>query len=203
LITLKHQHDDDNDSNKFPNWLRPLELGLGSIAIILIVVTLTYPSITTATIIRLVSIVLLLIGIERIVIGIALPTPNKSYKLANIGLGPLIIALAIVIIFYTASHLVPPIALGTLALLFNGISKIMQGIIGIIGKEIPKWSKAILIGVGTLNIAVSALAIIVPSSGESILARSISITLLVTGIQMIVSSISIKQSHTKSQPRLR
>lgn len=199
MITLKHQHD-DNDSNKFPNWLRPLELGLGSIAIILIVITLTYPSITTATIIRLVSIVLLLIGIERIVIGIALPTPNKSYKLANIGLGPLIIALAIVIIFYPASHLVPPIALGTLALLFNGISKIMQGIIG---KEIPKWSKAILIGVGTLNIAVSTLALIVPSSGESILARSISITLLVTGIQMIVSSISIKQSHTKSQPRLR
>lgn len=199
MITLKHQHD-DNDSNKFPNWLRPLELGLGSIAIILIVVTLTYPSITTATIIRLVSIVLLLIGIERIVIGIALPTPNKSYKLANIGLGPLIIALAIVIIFYPASHLVPPIALGTLALLFNGISKIMQGIIG---KENAKWSKAILIGVGTLNIAVSALAVIVPSSGESMLARSISITLLVTGIQMIVSSIGIKQSHTKSQPRLR
>lgn len=199
MITLKHQHD-DNDSNKFPNWLRPLELGLGSIAIILIVVTLTYPSITTATIIRLVSIVLLLIGIERIVIGIALPTPNKSYKLANIGLGPLIIALAIVLIFYPASHLVPPIALGTLALLFNGISKIMQGIIG---KENAKWSKAILIGVGTLNIAVSALAVIVPSSGESMLARSISITLLVTGIQMIVSSIGIKQSHTKSQPRLR
>lgn len=199
MITLKHQHD-DNDSNKFPNWLRPLELGLGSIAIILIVVTLTYPSITTATIIRLVSIVLLLIGIERIVIGIALPTPNKSYKLANIGLGPLIIALAIVIIFYPASHLVPPIALGTLALLFNGISKIMQGIIG---KEIPKWSKAIFIGVGTLNIAVSALALMVPISGESILVRSISITLLVTGIQMIVSSLGIKQSHTKSQPRLR
>jgi uncharacterized membrane protein HdeD (DUF308 family) len=148
----------------------------------------------------LVSIVLLLIGIERIIIGIALPTPNKSYKLANIGLGPLIIALAIVIIFYPASHLVPPIALGTLALLFNGISKIMQGIIG---KEIPKWSKTIFIGVGTLNIAVSALTLMVPSSGESILVRSISITLLVTGIQMIVSSISIKQSHTKSQPRLR
>lgn len=199
MITLKHQHG-DNDSKKFPNWLRPLELGLGSIAIVLIIVTLTYPSITTATIIRLVSIVLLLIGIERIVIGIALPTPNKKYKLANIGLGPLIIALAIVIILYPASHLVPPIALGTLALLFNGISKIMQGTIG---KEIPKWSKAILIGVGILNIAVSALAVIVPIAGESILVRSISITLLVTGIQMIISTIGIKQSHTKSQLRTR
>jgi uncharacterized membrane protein HdeD (DUF308 family) len=195
LITLKRPKD-DNDGTKFPNWLRPLELGLGSIAIILTIVTLTYPSITTATIIRLVSIVLLIVGFERIAIGIALPTPNKTYKLANIGLGPLIIAIAIVIISYPTSHLVPPIALGTLALLFNGISKIMQGTIG---KEIPKWSKAILIGVGILNIAVSALAVIVPSFGESILARSISITLLVTGIQMITSTLGIKQSHTKSQ----
>jgi uncharacterized membrane protein HdeD (DUF308 family) len=194
-------NNSDNASNKkFPSWLRFLELGLGAIAIVLTIVTLTYPGITTATIIRLLSIVLLIIGFERIVIGIALPSPNKTYRLANIGLGPLIIALAIVIISFPTSHPVPPIALGTLALLFNGVSKIIQGTRG---KDNPSWSKAILIGVGILNIAVSALALIIPNSGESTLARSISITLLITGIQMITSGIGIRQRYTKSDVNTR
>jgi hypothetical protein len=66
-------------------------------------VTLTYPGITTQTIIRIVSAVLLIIGFERIAVGIALPSQNKSTRLANIGLGPLIISLAIVVIVFPLS----------------------------------------------------------------------------------------------------
>ena len=175
-------------------WLQFLEVGLGAIAIIITIVTLTYPGITTQTIIRLVSIVLLIIGFERIAIGIAFPSPSKSYRLANIGLGPLIIALAIVLISFPQSQPVPQIALGALALLFNGISKIIQGTRG---KEIPRWSKGILLGVGTLNIAVSVLAIM-HFLEESALARSVSITLLITGIQMITSGVGIKKKYRKS-----
>jgi len=175
-----------------PRWLQFLEVGLGAIAIIITIVTLTYPGITTQTIIQLVSIVLLIIGFERIVIGIAFPSPSKSYRLANIGLGPLIIALAIVLVSYPQSHQVPQVALGALALLFNGIGKIIEGARG---KEIPRWSKGLLLGVGTLNIAVSVLAI-THSLQESALARSVSITLLVTGIQMIISGVGIKK-HRK------
>ena len=88
-------------------------------------------------------------------------------------------------------------ALGALALLFNGISKIIQGTLG---KEIPRWSKGILLGVGTLNIAVSVLAIMLPNLQESTLARSVSITLLITGIQMITSGVGMKKKHRKSHP---
>ena len=188
-------NDKDNNINnkKSPSWLRFIEVSLGAIAIILTIVTLIYPGITTKTIIRLDSIVLLIIGIERIAIGIALPLPGKSYRLVNIGLGPLIIALAIVLVFIPLSHPVSPIALGALALLFNGISRIMQGIRG---KEIPSWSRSILLGVGTLNIIVSTLAMIVPNLDSS-LARSVSITLLITGIQMIISAIGIKKKYNK------
>jgi uncharacterized membrane protein HdeD (DUF308 family) len=175
-----------------PRWLQFVEVGLGAIAIIITIVTLTYPGITTQTIIQLVSIVLLIIGFEKIVIGIAFPSPSKSYRLANIGLGPLIIALAIVLVSYPQSHQVPQVALGALALLCNGIGKIIEGARG---KEIPRWSKGLLLGVGTLNIAVSVLAI-THSLPESALARSVSITLLVTGIQMIISGIGIKK-HRK------
>ena len=63
--------------------MRLLELGLGVTAIILTIVTLTYPGITTQTIIRIVSAVLLIIGFERIAVGIALPSLNKSTRLAK------------------------------------------------------------------------------------------------------------------------
>jgi hypothetical protein len=48
-----------------------------------------------------------------------------------------------------------------------------------------------------MNIAVSALAITVPNFGDSQLARGISITLLITGIQMITSAIGIKKKYNK------
>jgi uncharacterized membrane protein HdeD (DUF308 family) len=194
--TPSNNNNNNNKNNKKPpRWFRLLELGLGVTAIILTIVTLTFPGITTQTIIRIVSAVLLIIGFERIAVGIALPSQNKSTRLANIGLGPLIISLAIVVIVFPLSPSRPPIALGALALLFNGISKIVQGARV---KEIPGWSRCILLGVGGLNIFVSVLAIIAPNYGESTLARSISITLLITGIQMITSAIGIKKKYSKS-----
>ena len=197
-LTTINPPNSNNNENKMnsPRWLQFLEVGLGAIAIIITIVTLTYPGLTTQTIIRLVSIVLLIIGFERIAIGIAFPSPSKSYRLADIGLGPLIIALAIVLISFPQSQSVPQIALGALALLFNGISKIMQGT----GKDIPHWSKVILLGVGTLNIAVSVLAIM-HFLQESVLARSVSITLLITGIQMITSGVGIKKKYSKSHAK--
>jgi hypothetical protein len=67
------------------------------------------------------------------------------------------------------------------------------------GKEIPSWSKGILLGVGTMNIAVSVLAIMLPNFQASALARGISITLLIIGIPMITSGIGIKKKYRKSQ----
>jgi uncharacterized membrane protein HdeD (DUF308 family) len=196
LTTETPSNNNNKNDKKSLGWLRFLELGSGVTAIILTIVTLTDPGITTQTIIRIVSAVLLIIGFERIAVGIALPSGKKSTRLAIIGLGPLIISLAIVVIVFPLSPSRPPIALGALALLFNGFSKIAQGARV---KEIPGWSRCILLGVGGLNIFVSVLAIIAPNYGESTLARSISITLLITGIQMITSAIGIKQKYSKSQ----
>lgn len=195
-MTKVNSNDDDSINNKkSPSWLRFIEVSLGTFAIILTIGTLMYPGITTKVIIRIDSIVLLIFGIERIATGIALPLPGKSYRLVNIGLGPLIIAIAIVLVFIPLSHPASPIALGALALLFNGISKIIQGLRD---KEISSWSRSILLGVGILNIAISTLAMTVPRLGDSSLARSVSITLLITGIQMIISTIGIKKKYNKS-----
>jgi uncharacterized membrane protein HdeD (DUF308 family) len=190
-------------ADKSPNWLRFLQIGLGAISILLSVVILTFPGIAIYTIIIILSVVLLMIGFERIAIGAALSSSrtNRSSRWTNIGLGALVTALGIVVMsfpIHTAAYL---IFLGALALLFNGIARIVQGIIN---KEIPGWSRAFLVGVGVLCIGVSTLVIAHPISiGLVLLALVISVSLLINGIQMIASGIGGRQRHAKSQVGMR
>jgi uncharacterized membrane protein HdeD (DUF308 family) len=186
---------------KSPSWLRVLQIGLGAISIILSIVILAFPGIAIYTIILMLSVVLLIIGIERIAIGIASssppPSPNKSSRFANIGLGALVIVLAIVVMSYPLHTAAFLIFLGAFALLFNGIARIVQGIAN---KNAPRWSRSFLVGVGALSIAVSALVMVHPISiGVVLLALVISISLLINGIQMIASGIAGKQRYAKSQ----
>jgi uncharacterized membrane protein HdeD (DUF308 family) len=181
---------------KSPSWLRVLQIGLGAISIIFSIVILAFPGIAIYTIILMLSVVLLIIGVERIAIGIAAsPSPNKSSRFANIGLGALVIVLAIVVMSYPLHTAAFLIFLGAFALLFNGIARIVQGIAN---KNAPRWSRSFLVGVGALSIAVSALVMVHPISiGVVLLALVISISLLINGIQMIASGIAGKQRYAK------
>jgi uncharacterized membrane protein HdeD (DUF308 family) len=184
------------DNTKSPSWLRFVQIGLGAISIIFSIIILTYPGIAIYTIILLFSVALLMVGFERIAIGIA-PSPTRSSRLTNIGLGALVVAFGIVVMsfpIHTAEFL---ILLGALALLFNGIARIVHGIIN---KDMSRWSRGFLVGVGALSIAVSALVLIHPLTiGVVLLALSISIALLINGIQMMAVGIGGKQRYAKSR----
>jgi uncharacterized membrane protein HdeD (DUF308 family) len=172
---------------------------LGAISIILSIVILTFPGIPIFTIILILSIVLLIIGFERIAIGIALSSSIRhgSSRWTNIGLGALVVALGIIVISYPTRTAEFLIFLGAFALLFNGVARIVQGIIN---KESPGWSRGFLVGVGVLSIAVAALVIAHPLSiGVVLLALVISVSLLINGIQMIVSAIGGRPRYAKSQ----
>jgi uncharacterized membrane protein HdeD (DUF308 family) len=181
---------------KSPNWLRYIQVGLGAISIILSIVILTHPGIAVYTIILILSIALLIIGIERIATGIA-PLPSRSSRIANIGLGALAIAISLAVIsfpVFTAGLLV---TLAAISLLFVGIARIVQGVRN---KDAPGWSRGFMVGVGVLSIAVSLLVIVHPISfGVVLLGLMISIALLINGIQMIVLGIGGRQRYGKSQ----
>jgi uncharacterized membrane protein HdeD (DUF308 family) len=181
---------------KSPNWLRYIQIGLGAISIILSIVILAFPGIAVYTIILILSIALLIIGIERIATGIS-PSPSRSSRIANIGLGALAIAVALAVIsfpIFTAGFLV---TLAAISLLFVGIARIVQGVRN---KDAPGWSRGFMVGVGVLSIAVSLLVIAHPISfGVRLLEFMISIALLINGIQMIALGISGRQQHGKSQ----
>jgi uncharacterized membrane protein HdeD (DUF308 family) len=170
---------------KSPNWLRYVQVGLGAISIILSIAILTHPGFAVYpvyTIILMLSISLLIIGIERIATGIS-PLPSRSSRIANIGLGALAIAVSLVVIsfpVFTAGLLV---TLAAISLLFVGIARIVQGVRN---KDAPGWSRSFMVSVGVLSIAVSLLVIAHPISfGVVLLGFMISIALLINGIQMI------------------
>src|SRR5215207_7047080 len=52
-----------------PAWFRLLQVGIGTLSIILSMLAIAYPGLAAFSVIVLISIILLIIGIERVVIG--------------------------------------------------------------------------------------------------------------------------------------
>ena len=188
---------------KSPSWLRLLQIGLGALSIVLSIMVLTFPGIAVYTIILILSIVLVMVGIERIAIGIAAPpfASKKSSRMANIVFGVLALIFGSIVMSYpihTAEFL---ILLGALGLLFNGVARITQGAIN---KHISRWSRGFLIGVGVLSLAISALVIAHPIGiGVPLLAITISFALLITGIQMVAVGIGGRPLKEYSESQVR
>ena len=61
---------------RVPGWMRALSAIVGIISIIAAILVLVYPAIAVATLVMLLAIGLLLIGIERLVIGIS----GRTYR---------------------------------------------------------------------------------------------------------------------------
>jgi uncharacterized membrane protein HdeD (DUF308 family) len=75
---------------KTPAWLRLLQIGIGVISIILSGYVLLYPGVALLTAVLILSIVLLIVGIERIAVGMFFSYHrNTSSRFSNIGLGAL------------------------------------------------------------------------------------------------------------------
>ena len=52
-----------------PAWFRLLQVGIGALSIILSMLAIAYPGLAAISVIVLISVILLIIGIERVVIG--------------------------------------------------------------------------------------------------------------------------------------
>jgi uncharacterized membrane protein HdeD (DUF308 family) len=169
--------------------IRISQIVLGGIAIALSLAVIVNPGVGIATITFLLSITLLVVGIERIVIGITttLSKHSKSSRFGNIALGALAAILGIAVLafpLFTTGVLVTLLALG---LLFTGIARIIHGVSD---KNISKWSKGFLVGVGILSLAVSFMVFAYPALGVFLLTLVLGINLLIIGIQSVAYAIS-------------
>ena len=174
--------------------IRILQIIVGIIAIALSIAVIVNPGFGIEFLVFLLSITLLVAGIERVAIGF-LPYITKSSRITNIVLGGLAIALSIIVIafpIFTIGLLVTLLALG---LLFIGIARIVQGIFA---KQTSKWSRAFLIGVGILSIGISFMVFINPVVGIFIMTFMLAVNLLIIGIESIVHGVSGKRNLATS-----
>jgi uncharacterized membrane protein HdeD (DUF308 family) len=168
-----------------PPWLRMLQIVFGSIAVLLSVVILLFlvifPGIALLTLILFMSLVLLVVGIERIAIGLS-PISSRKTRIIDIVLGLVVIGISIFLMQFPILTSVSLVILGAVALMIGGIARIVQGI----SREIPKFSKGLIIGIGALSVAISIAIIANPITlGLVLLVIMLAVTLLIAGIEMI------------------
>jgi uncharacterized membrane protein HdeD (DUF308 family) len=174
--------------------IRVAQIVLGAIAIILSVAIIADPTLGIGVLIFLLSITIIVVGIERVAVGISSHL-TKSSRIGNIVLGALAIGLGIAVIalpLLAALFLVSLLAIG---LFFVGIARIIQGIGN---KNISRWSRALLMAVGILSLVLSFIVIAHPISGIIILTIILAINLLIIGIESIAHGTSNKRGLVTS-----
>ncbi len=174
--------------------IRISQIILGIIAISLSLTIIVDPGFGITTLIALLSITLLVAGLERVAVGV-LPNLTKSSRIGNIVLGAITIGLGIGVIIFPIMTTIFLVTLLAVGLLFLGIARIIQGIAN---KDISKWSRAALIGVGILSLAVSFIVFAHPVSGVILLIIILAVNLLIIGIESVVHGVSGKRNMVKS-----
>ena len=183
----------DKDTIKSPGWLRMAQIGLGAIAVILSIAIMANPGLTTVLVVFTASILLLIVGIERVITGLFVQRKNRS-RLVTVGLGILIILIAVSAMAFPIGTTVLLTLVLAVALLFDGISRIVHGIGD---KESQGWARALSIGVGGMEFALSGLIMVSPAFGAATIGFLIGIALLLAGIQIVVAGISGRRKQMK------
>lgn len=110
------------------SWLRILQIVIGSLAIILSIAIIANPLIASLTAITLFAVVLFIVGIERVVSGIVTEFLSRRSRLINIGIGAVVLFFAIITISFPENSINFLILIVGLALLFNGILRVIDGL---------------------------------------------------------------------------
>ena len=176
-------------SQKSPGWKRAAQIGLGAIAIILAIIAIVFPGLTLVSLVIILAIVLLIVGIEKVIGGIFFQ--HKS-RFAAIGLGILVIILAIIALAFPVGTTAVIIFILAFALMFDGFARIIQGFGD---KQERGWVRGFYIGVGVLAVIISVMVLVSPFFGAVLAGLLIGMALLIIGIQMISAGIAGREAR--------
>ena len=170
-----------------PKWLRIVQITIGAAAIILSLFIIVSPKIGGITAISMVAITLLIVGIERIASGISSRYSKRS-RLINIGLGAVIVFFGIFTLANPSGSINFMILLVGIALLINGIVRIVDALIKK-KYEDNQANKIFRLLVGIISIAIAVLTLASPGFGVILVALVVGIALLINGVEIIVAGI--------------
>jgi uncharacterized membrane protein HdeD (DUF308 family) len=178
-------------SQKSPGWRRAAQIGLGALAIILAIIAMVFPGATVVSIVIILAIALLIVGIEKVISGIFFQ--HKS-RFAAIGLGILVIILAIIALAFPVGATTVLILIIAFALMFDGFARIIQGFGD---KQERGWIRGFYIGVGVLAVIISVMVLVSPFFGAALAGLLIGIALLIIGIQVISAGIAGREARLR------
>ena len=171
------------DLLKQPGWLRGLEIITGLLAIAFGVVVLVFPGWGVSTLVVLLSIGLFFAGIRSIsLVGFSSLPIRMRVLSAVAGLISLILAV-LVAIFPNYGDLTLLIIV-SYGLIVYGFSRIF---LAYTLKMTVGWIRGTLVAVGVVDIILSVVVIVLPSLALLTLAVILSVVLLVSGAEMVVS----------------
>lgn len=170
--------------DKSPSWVRMAQIGLGIIILILSIIVLVNPILGSISVIIFLAFLLLFAGIEKIISGIV--SSGRS-RFVSIGLGILVVIVATIALIYPVGASIFVVILLGVALLIDGVSRIVHGIKD---ERSNKWSKYFGIGVGILSIILAFVMIAYPGIGLAIAGILIGIALLITSIHIISAGVT-------------
>jgi uncharacterized membrane protein HdeD (DUF308 family) len=169
---------------KSPGWLRAAQIGLGAIAVIISISILASPASSVITRVILLAIILLVVGIEKVLSGIFIPSKSRW---GSVGLGIIVIILSIIVLSFPVGTTAFLIILLAIALLIDGIARVIHGIAD---KTSRGWSRIFRIAAGVIAIVLALVIIASPVIGAALVGILLGIALLIIGIEIIARGVS-------------
>ena len=175
-----------------PMWSRILRIVAGAVTVGLSFVAVAYPGLALEAAVVLLSVVLLIAGMELMAGGIF---RYRSQRVAQIAIGALLVVLAGLAIAFPVYSAFVVVGLVAFGLMLSGVSSVVDGVGN---KRMPGWARGFSIGVGALTIFVSALAILSPLFGTLVVAYTLGLGLAIYGIRLLVSGIAGQRLSTRT-----
>jgi uncharacterized membrane protein HdeD (DUF308 family) len=169
--------------DKSPGWVRMAQIGLGAVILVLSILALLNPVMGGVTVIFILAVLLFFAGIEKVVSGII---GRGKPRLASIGLGIIVIVISLIAMTYPQGATAVIVILLGIALLVDGISRIIHSI----RRKERGMSHMFGIGVGILEIIFAIAIIVYPNIGIGLAGILIGIALLITSIQIIAAGLT-------------
>jgi uncharacterized membrane protein HdeD (DUF308 family) len=177
-----------------PKWLRIFQVVVGLVCIALsIFIIFGDFKLGAYTLIFLASIAFIIIGIERIAVGIRSTSLKRSSRLITIGIG-------VGIVVYFGSGYFFPEFVSKLYVLMLGFGLLATGALriidGIKNSSYERTSKLLTLGTGAICVAVAVFIFEYPKIGAVLLLLTVSIVLLITGIQIAFVGLTGKKMRS-------
>jgi len=169
---------------KSPASLRVAQIVLGIATLGFAGLVMMFPGFAVYLVAVWLSVSLMFAGVEGVLVGAGAMFLRKGTRIASIVIGAGAIAASVVALVYPGAAI-----LTTLVLLAIGLSFLGSGAIarGTAHKWMPGWTRAMLIGVGSMTVITSGLIAIFPAVGVQVLITIVEVALIINGSSYIAT----------------